>query len=96
VKQKRCCGRANCKEDSDSASHVWRQPFRIFDLVRGANAVARQRNSPATVSQDASNRLCEALTPGDRKYSNVRFILQTKVIKEVAGQPKVVAAYLSR
>ena len=40
--------------------------------------------------------LRETLARGDWKRSNVQFILQTKVINGVAGQPEVIASYLSR
>jgi hypothetical protein len=36
----------------------------------------------------------ERLAPGDWQSANLQFVLETKIVNEVAGQPKVVAAYL--
>lgn len=37
----------------------------------------------------------EQLAPGEWQSTNLQFVLETKVVNEVAGQPKVVVAYLS-
>jgi hypothetical protein len=37
----------------------------------------------------------ERLAPGDWRHANVQFVLETKVVNDVAGEPKVIAAYLS-
>ena len=37
----------------------------------------------------------ERLAPGDWQSASLQFVLETKIVNEVAGQPKVVAAYLS-
>ncbi len=37
----------------------------------------------------------ERLAPGDWQRANLQFVLETKVVNEVAGQPKVIAAYIS-
>jgi hypothetical protein len=38
----------------------------------------------------------EKLAPGDWRHANLQFVIETKVINEVAGEPRVIAAYLSR
>jgi len=37
----------------------------------------------------------ERLAPGDWQHANAQFVLETKVVNDVAGEPKVIAAYLS-
>jgi hypothetical protein len=37
----------------------------------------------------------ERLAPGDWKSANLQFVLEAKTVNEVAGQPRVIAAYIS-
>jgi hypothetical protein len=74
---------------------------RIFDTMTGQPVVIAagvHRMGTEAAGECFSDPTCfaqaERLTPGDWAHANVQFILQTQVINEVPGQPKVIAAYL--
>ncbi len=75
---------------------------RIFDTTTGQSVVIAagvHRMGTEAAGECFSDPACfaeaERLAPGDWAHANVQFILQTQVINEVPGQPKVIAAYLS-
>ena len=76
---------------------------RVFDSTTGqpvviAAGVHRMGTEAAgeCFSDPACFEQAEKLAPGDWTRANIQIILQTQVVNEVAGQPRVVAAYLSR
>lgn len=75
---------------------------RIFDSTTGqpiiiAAGVHRMGTEAAgeCFSDPACFNQAKKLAPGDWTSANIQIILQTQVVNEVAGQPKVIAAYLS-
>lgn len=76
---------------------------RIFDTTTGQPVVIAagvHRMGTEAAGECFSDTECfaqaEQLAPGDWARANVQFILQTQVVNEVPGQPKVVAAYILR
>ena len=89
---------------------TWQNPIadyaivsRVFDTTTGQPVVIAagvHRMGTEAAGECFSDPGCfaqaERLAPGDWAHANVQFILQTQVVNEVPGQPKVVAAYILR
>ncbi len=74
---------------------------RIFNTVTGQPVVIAagvRRAGTEAAGECFSDPNCfaqaEKLAPGDWRHANLQFIVETKVINEVPGQPTVVAAYI--
>jgi hypothetical protein len=74
---------------------------RIFNTMTGQPVVIAagvRRAGTEAAGKCFSDTECfaeaEKLAPGDWKHANLQFIVETKVVNEVPGQPKVIAAYL--
>ncbi len=76
---------------------------RVFDATTGQPIVIAagvHRMGTEAAGECFSDPACfgeaEKLAPGDWQHASLQFVIETKVINEVAGEPKVIAAYLSR
>jgi hypothetical protein len=74
---------------------------RIFNATTGQPVVIAagvHRTGTEAAGECFSDANCfeqaEKLAPGDWLHANLQFILETKVINDVPGQPQVIAAYL--
>ena len=74
---------------------------RVFDSTTGQPVVIAagvHRMGTEAAGECFSDPECfaqaEKLAPGDWAHANLQFIVETQVVNEVAGQPKVIAGYL--